>query len=67
MSITASFFEPLYFLKSCPIFEEPQFIDGFFFPSSTLIFGQKSCSLGPIIFEIHNQTDISERYVLMTI
>ena len=50
-----SIFEPFYFLKSCPIFDElalPVFLKIQWFPLSILIFGQKSCFLGPTIFRI---------------
>ena len=51
-----SIFEPLYFLKSCPIFDElalPIFskYNGFLW-AYILIVGQKSCFLGPTIYEI---------------
>ena len=44
-------FETLYFLKVklYPIFDELKMQ---WFPLSILIFGQKSCFLGPIIFKI---------------
>ena len=47
----ATIWEPLYLLKSCPIFDEPSFINEFLL-LSMLILGQKSCFLGPTIFEI---------------
>ena len=53
-------FEPLYFLKPCPIFDGPSFINGFFFPLSMLIVDQKSCFLGPTILKFHNQTVLTK-------
>ena len=52
-----SIFKPLYFLKSCPIFDEvvlPVFskYNGLLWVYWLLIFGQKSCFLGPTIFKI---------------
>ena len=53
--MTTSIFQPFYFLKLCPIFDE-LLADGFTkfadFIWVQYIFGQKSCYLGPTIFEI---------------
>ena len=51
-----SIFEPLYFLKSCPICDKLALpvLSKYkqWFPLSLLIFGQKSCFLGPTMFKI---------------
>ena len=54
--IVISIFEPLYFLKSCPIFDKlalpvfSKYVQRF--PLSMSIFGQKACILRPTIFKI---------------
>jgi hypothetical protein len=66
----ASIFEPLYFLKSFPIFDELSFIDGIsylYFPLSMLILGQKSCFLGPTIFEIPQQSNCSSNRLIWSV
>ena len=56
----ASIFEPLYFLKSCPIFDEPSFINGYFlnFPLCMLLLGPKFSFSDPPYSKFHHRNDI---------
>ena len=50
-----SIFDTLHFPRSCPTFEKLSFIvlkKPQWFPCNLLIFGQKSCFIGPTVFEI---------------